>query len=268
MGDLVGDCVGSSADIFESIAAEIIGAMILGGTLAQEARVGVPASFMFFPVIIHAFDIVVSSIGVMSLRAPRGDDDPMTILKRGYFVSAGLAMVGFVFACWWLLSTPAAPRAWLHFVLCGFVGMVTSIVFIKSTQYYTDYAYPPVRDIARASESGHGTNIIAGVGVGMRSTAIPIITVSIAVLVAYHTGRTSGMCVWGEEGALVLVVRRVFLCVCVCAYCRCDAPLACARRTGRGRQRGPLRHGRVHHGHALLGRICACRPGIRGRMFV
>ena len=199
VGDMVGDCVGSSADVFESIAAEIIGAMILGASLAKEAGVENPVRFVFFPVVIHAFDIVVSSIGIMLVKAdPRDDEDgvdanPMTPLKRGYLCTILLAFCDFCVSCRWLLYSEQAPGAWMHFVGCGMVGMLTSYVFVLSTQYYTDYEYAPVRSIAAASTTGHGTNIITGVAVGMKSTVVPTIMVSIAVLTAYHLGASSGL---------------------------------------------------------------------------
>ncbi|GLE05996.1 hypothetical protein PINS_up015207 [Pythium insidiosum] len=199
VGDMVGDCVGSSADVFESVAAEIIGAMILGGTLAKEAHLDYPVAFVFFPVVVHAFDIAVSSIGIMLVTAPsdveatRASHNPMGTLQHGYNVSLGLATLAFAFTTRWLLHTEQAPNAWFHFFLCGVVGMVTAFVFVKSTQYYTDYAYYPVRSIAKASTTGHGTNIITGVAVGMKSTVVPTLMVSIGVICAYHLGATSGI---------------------------------------------------------------------------
>ncbi len=195
VGDMVGDCVGSSSDVFESVAAEIIGAMILGSTLAQEAGLADPTPFMFFPLVVHAMDIVVSSLGILyvSSTGQVRHQDPMTILKGGYYVTATSAIVGFLLTCRILLSVPDAPQAWMHFAGCGAMGMFTSYVFIVSTQYYTDYAYYPVRSIAEASTTGHGTNIITGVAVGMKSTVVPSLTVSFAVVAAYHLGRTSGV---------------------------------------------------------------------------
>ncbi|EGZ25379.1 hypothetical protein PHYSODRAFT_297061 [Phytophthora sojae] len=199
VGDMVGDCVGSSADVFESVAAEIIGAMILGGTLAREAQLPYPIAFVFFPVVVHAFDIAVSSAGILMVRAPsdveasRPDHNPMATLQTGYNVSLALALVGFAFTTRWLLYTPEYPTAWMNFFLCGVVGMLTAYVFVKSTQYYTDYAHPPVRSIAKASTTGHGTNIITGVAVGMKSTVVPTLMVSFAVISAYHLGAGSGI---------------------------------------------------------------------------
>lgn len=145
VGDMVGDCVGSSADIFESVAAEIIGAMILGGTLASELGVEDPSAFVFFPVMIHAFDIVVSSIGIMVVGHYGGtSSDPMKVLKRGYAVAVGLGLMGVMIATRWLLYTEKAPSAWFNFAGCGITGMLCAFVFIQSTQYFTDYQYAPV----------------------------------------------------------------------------------------------------------------------------
>jgi len=100
--------------------------------------------FVFFPVIIHAFDVLVSSIAIM-LVGRGSEGEPMAMLMRGYFVSLVLAAIGFLFATWWLLSSDKYPGAWFNFFGCGVVGMITAYVFARSSQYYTDYAYEPVR---------------------------------------------------------------------------------------------------------------------------
>lgn len=199
VGDMVGDCVGSSADVFESISAEIIGTMILGAALAKEAHVEQPMRFMFFPVVVHAFDIVVSSLGILAVRARKRDDDdnsdanPMDAMRRGYMVALAFAFIEFTFTTYWFLRSERSPQAWLHYAFCGLIGMLTSYVFVGSTNYYTDYAYEPVKRIASSSTTGHGTNIITGVSVGLSATAIPAIAVSAAVVACYHIGRTSGL---------------------------------------------------------------------------
>jgi len=199
VGDMVGDCVGSSADLFESISAEIIGTMILGAALAKEARVEKPLRFMFFPIVVHAFDIVVSAVGILVVRARKRDDDdgadpnPLEAMRRGYVVSLTLAFFEFIFVTYWFLHSERSPYAWMHYALCGVIGMITSYIFVASTNYYTDYAFSPVRLIAASSTTGHGTNIITGISVGLASTAIPAIAVSMAVIATYHVGRTSGL---------------------------------------------------------------------------
>eukprot|EP00927_Polykrikos_kofoidii_P023141 TRINITY_DN21404_c0_g1_i1.p1 TRINITY_DN21404_c0_g1~~TRINITY_DN21404_c0_g1_i1.p1 ORF type:complete len:832 (-),score=133.60 TRINITY_DN21404_c0_g1_i1:139-2634(-) len=200
VGDMVGDCVGSSADVFESISAEIIGAMILGGVLSEEANIENPERFVFFPLVIHAFDIVVSSVSILTVKGPAPSaivildkQDPMQPLKRGYLIAVALAAVGLVISSWWLLDSPTHPQAWKHFCACGFMGILCSWVFILNSQYFTDYQFQPVKTIAKASETGHGTNIIVGVSVGLISVVAPIIMVSITVCTCYHLGKTSGI---------------------------------------------------------------------------
>lgn len=193
VGDNVGDCAGSMADVFESIAAEIIGTMILGASLAHEAKVENIEAFIFFPLIIHAFDLVVSGAGIMAVQSRGRSEAPLKTMLRGYTVAMVLAIIGFIATCRYMLYTRVAPSAWLHFSGCGVCGIITSYVLVQITKYYTDYENAPVIGIAKASKSGHGTNIIAGVAVGMESTALPIIVITIALMISYTLGRTSGL---------------------------------------------------------------------------
>ena len=200
VGDNVGDCAGRGADLFESIAAEVISAMILGGTLATESGIS-DSGFVFFPLIIHGFDVIVSTLGFLfmlsTLRSgkdsPEASGSPLRILSRGLLVASLCSVLTFSFACYWLLSTPHAPAAWWHFLLCGMYGMFAGYSSILITTYYTGTQYKPVNDIGEASVSGHATNIIMGVSIGMESTALPIVTVSLAILGSYWTGNNSGL---------------------------------------------------------------------------
>eukprot|EP00797_Seminavis_robusta_P005924 Sro1398_g269320.1 energized membrane proton pump 3 (719) ;mRNA; f:27891-30144 len=197
VGDMVGDCVGSSADVFESVAAEIIGAMILGSTLANESGMDSyhATKFVFFPLVVHAMDIIVSSIGIAFVGRTRdtADSDPMKQLQKGYRIALALSVAGFFLITHQLLGTPDNPSASFQFFLCGVVGMACAYIIVLSTQYQTDYAYGPVQSIAEASTTGHGTNIIVGVSVGMKATLVPTIAVAIAVLTAYHLGASTGI---------------------------------------------------------------------------
>lgn len=189
VGDNVGDCAGRAADLFESIAGEIMAAMILGGSLSQRLPENVQPGYVLFPLAIHAMDIVVSGVGIMLTEAPRGKNvDPMEVLKSGYKIAVGLAAVGIVLLCRLLLHHEEHPRAWLHFSACGLVGLGTAFCFILVTQYYTDFAFPPVRQIAQASVTGHGTNVIAGLAVGMRAVAAPTCIISVSLLASYKIG--------------------------------------------------------------------------------
>ncbi|XP_024384924.1 pyrophosphate-energized membrane proton pump 2 [Physcomitrium patens] len=199
VGDNVGDCAARGADLFESIAAEIISAMILGGTMAKRCKLEDPSGFILFPLVVHSFDLVVSAIGIASIKGTRDPssksilEDPMIILQKGYSVTLFLAVLAFGGSTRWLLYTEQAPSAWFHFALCGLVGIITAYAFVWISQYYTDYKYDPVRQVALASTTGHGTNVIAGVGLGLESTAMPVLVISVSVVITYWLGKTSGL---------------------------------------------------------------------------
>ncbi|XP_030470871.1 pyrophosphate-energized membrane proton pump 3 [Syzygium oleosum] len=199
VGDNVGDCAARGADLFESIAAEIISAMILGGTMAQRCKIEDPSGFILFPLVVHSFDLVVSSVGILSIRGTRESglkasiEDPMAILQKGYSVSIVLAVIAFAASTRWMLYTEQAPSAWVNFALCGLVGIMTAYIFVWITKYYTDYKHEPVRMLALSSSTGHGTNIIAGVSLGLESTALPVLVISVSIISAFWLGQTSGL---------------------------------------------------------------------------
>ena len=194
VGDNVGDCAGQCADTFESIAAEIMSAMILGGSLAEQANLSpeVAASFVIFPLAVHCLDIIVSSIGVFFVSASKGlnpdSEDPLMVMKRAYGITICLGLVGFAILSRNFLYLEAAPMAWRWYAACGGVGMICAYLFVIITQYYTDYNYPKVKSIADASLTGPATNIITGLSVGMESTALPVLVISIGLLSSYYMG--------------------------------------------------------------------------------
>ncbi len=199
VGDNVGDCAGRGADLFESTAAENIGAMILGATLAANAQSQMGITFaggvvgvMLFPLVARAFGLLASIIGVMVVKTTE-DGDPMEALNKGFYLTTVLAAIGFGVGCYWLLDTPQAPQAWWHFWLCGLVGLATAMAFVYITQYYTEYKYRPVKEIAVASQTGPATNIIAGFAVALECTALPVMVISAAILSSYHIGLSSGL---------------------------------------------------------------------------
>jgi K(+)-stimulated pyrophosphate-energized sodium pump len=195
VGDNVGDCAGRGADLFESTAAENIGAMILAAELARytQARLGTAnvtdsmvLGFMLFPLVARAFGIVASVIGLFATRI-REDQDPMDGLNRGYYLTSVLAAAGFLVATMWLLK-PLAGDEWWKLFVCGVIGIATSQAFVYITQYYTEYKYRPVREIAEASVTGPATNVIAGIGVGLECTLAPILVISAAIIGSYLLG--------------------------------------------------------------------------------
>jgi K(+)-stimulated pyrophosphate-energized sodium pump len=199
VGDNVGDCAGRGADLFESTAAENIGAMILGGSLAlaaEKANMGFSAGVigvMLFPLVARAFGIIASMAGILSVRLTSEDQEPMQALNRGYYVSVILAMPLFGLATKWLLDNPIATDAWWHFFLCGVIGVMTSMAFVYITQYYTEDRFRPVQAIAEASTTGPATNIIEGTAVGFECTWMPTLAIAVALLASYYLGASSGL---------------------------------------------------------------------------
>jgi K(+)-stimulated pyrophosphate-energized sodium pump len=136
---------------------------------------------ILFPLIVHAINLVASFIGVLVVHS-REDQDPMDALNRGYYVTTLLALAGFAVAVYFMLQ----GRWWL--LSCGVVGMVTSFLFVRITEYYTETRYRPVQSIANASLTGPATNIISGLAVGMETPAMPVIVISAALLLSYYFG--------------------------------------------------------------------------------
>jgi K(+)-stimulated pyrophosphate-energized sodium pump len=198
VGDNVGDCAGRGADLFESTAAENIGAMILGATLAAAAiRANLPFTHgvigvMLFPLVVRAFGLIASIVGIMMVHT-KEDADPMKALNRGYYVTTILAAIGFGIGTRWLLYSDGVPNAWIYFFACGLIGLAMSVAFVYITQYYTEYKYRPVKSIAEASQTGPATNIITGIAVGFECTAMPVIVISLAIIGSYYLGNMSGV---------------------------------------------------------------------------
>ncbi len=190
VGDNVGDCAGRGADLFESTAAENIGAMILGVAIYEATGRNNPA-WIIFPLVVLSFGILASMVGLMSVRG-REDEDPMNWLNRGYYVTAVLSVVGLLIASFTMLQ-PAIGGAWIYFAGCGLVGIVTSLAFVWITMYYTTGTARPVQEIAQASKTGPATNIIAGIAIGFETTASTAIMISVALLVSYFLGAQTGI---------------------------------------------------------------------------
>ncbi len=200
VGDNVGDCSGQAADTFESIAAEIMSAMILGGALSEQAHLTATqsAGFVLFPLAVHCMDLLVSSIGTMLVSTVEGIptkshsdfDNPLSVMIRAYRATILMAMVGFMILCRTMLSVPGS--SWIWYGACGVLGMVVAYLFVIITQYYTDYEYPKVREIAESSVTGPATNIITGMSVGMESTALPVLVIVIALISSYYMGIQAG----------------------------------------------------------------------------
>ncbi|MES2391781.1 MAG: sodium-translocating pyrophosphatase [Acidobacteriota bacterium] len=181
VGDNVGDCAGRGADIFESTAAENVGAMILGAALFPVFGV----KGILFPLIVHAINLVASIIGVAIVKT-NDTEDPMSALNRGFYLTSALALAGFAGAVYLMLNAPGVAWGWL--LGCGVIGLCTAFLFVWITQYYTESRYRPVKSIAEASLTGPATNIISGLAVGMETPALPVLVISAALLLSYYFG--------------------------------------------------------------------------------
>ena len=194
VGDNVGDCAGRGADLFESTAAENIGAMILGVgafTIASSAGWSNPEAWIFFPLVVRAFGLL-STIVAMFFVTGNEKEDPMNILNRGYWATTLLSAVGLAVTCAVMLQT-GGTNAWLYFFGAGIVGLATSVAFVYITQFYTAGSYRPVRELADASRTGAATNIIAGTAVGFETTLVTAVTISIAIFASHWLGQQAAL---------------------------------------------------------------------------
>lgn len=181
VGDNVGDCAGRGADLFESTAAENIGAMIIGVVLFPYFGI----NGILFPLVIRGFGLLASIVGILVAKA-KETDEPLQALNKGYFVTCALAAIALYFVTMGMLHN-------VLFFYAGLVGLAASIVFVFVTQYYTEYKYRPVKEIVNASTTGHATNIISGFAVGLECTAATVITISVALLASFKLGSMSGL---------------------------------------------------------------------------
>ncbi len=200
VGDNVGDCAGRGADLFESTAAENIGAMILGVgvfAIADAAGWPNPQAWIFFPLVVRAFGLLATIVAIFFVRG-KEDEDPMNMLNRGYWVTTLLSVVGLLITTSVMMNTNGGTGngglpTWVYFFAAGIVGLATSVAFVYITQYYTAGSYRPVRDIAEASKTGPATNIIAGTAIGFETTAVTAITIAIALFASFWLGTQANL---------------------------------------------------------------------------
>jgi len=186
VGDNVGDCAGMAADLFETYAVTVIAAMLIAGiSFATYGWAGV-----VYPLVLGAVSIVASVIGTFFVKAREGGKI-MNALYRGLAVSGVLAAIAFFF----VTKSMFAPELLLPLFGCALIGLVLTAAMVVITEYYTATEYPPVQQVAKASETGHATNIIAGLAVSMKSTALPVIAVAIAILASFWVGGLYGVAV-------------------------------------------------------------------------
>jgi len=184
VGDNVGDCAGMAADLFETYGVTIVATMLLGGLVLKDAGPGAAV----YPLALGGASVIASIIGTFFVRAGKGRI--MGALYRGVIVSAVLSAIAF-----WFITNSLMPRQANPLFFCTLVGLALTGALIVITEYYTATEYGPVRSVAAASQTGHATNIIAGLGVSMKSTALPVLAVCVAIWAAFHLAGLYGIAI-------------------------------------------------------------------------
>ncbi|MGH7190796.1 MAG: sodium-translocating pyrophosphatase, partial [Acetobacteraceae bacterium] len=179
VGDNVGDCAGMAADLFETYCVTMVATMLLGGLMLKELG----ANAVVYPLALGGVSIIASIIGIFCVRGKEGGKI-MNALYTGVIVAAILSIIGFYIVGDWLMTGIPAYSA-LSLFGAAVVGPVLTVVLVGITEYYTGTQFKPVRHIAQASTTGHATNIIAGLGISMKATALPVIAICISIGVAY-----------------------------------------------------------------------------------
>jgi K(+)-stimulated pyrophosphate-energized sodium pump len=190
VGDNVGDCAGRGADLFESTAAENIGAMILGVAIYAVTH---NVAWIVFPLVVRGFGLIASVVGIFLVRGNE-KRDPMGSLNSGYYITIALSIVGMYFVTNQMLNERGGA---IYFFGAGVVGILTSLAFVYITQYYTSGNWRPVKEIAEAAKTGPATTIISGVAVGFETTASSTITIAIALFISHWLGDQ-----WGQVTGL------------------------------------------------------------------
>jgi len=200
VGDNVGDCAGMAADLFETYAVTTVAAMVLAFTLFK----GQSAPILY-PLVLGGITIFATIIGILFVKVSEGGGI-MTALYKGLFVAGGIAGVAFYPVTTKIMDGVGGVSG-LSYYIAALLGLVVTLALVFITDYYTSKSYAPVKDIAKASETGHATNIIAGLAVGMQATAWPVVVIGGAILASYWI--CGGAAAGGLYGVAVAAVSML-----------------------------------------------------------
>jgi len=212
VGDNVGDCAGMAADLFETYAVTVVATMLLGGLLFGGHGNGSSFTAAVYPLALGAMSIVSSIIGTFFVSTREGGKI-MNALYKGVAVSGVVSAIGFYF-----ITRALMPEEGIALFGCALIGLALTAALIVITEYYTATEYSPVRKVAAASQTGHATNIIAGLGVSMKSTALPVIAVCLAIWGSYRLGEVHGVGLYGIAIAATAMLSMTGMIVALDAY--------------------------------------------------